>query len=425
MAAPSQQPAQLRARAALAVHAARWRGVRLETSLGAQAPALLTELAYGACRHYHSLAGCVDTRLARPLKRRDLALHALLVVGAYQLRHTRIPPHAAVSETVAATAHLRRPWAKGLVNATLRHLLRTAPAPANAAQRWDHPEWMLTAFEAAWPADCPTLFQANNSRAPMALRVNVAKVGVATYRERLGAAGLTHRQGLTPATLVLDAPTRADTLPGFHDGCVSVQDEGAQLAATLLPAPPGGRMLDACAAPGSKAFHFQEQHPRVHVTALDADPERLDHLRDEARRLGHRLADAIVGDATSNGWWDGEPFDAILVDAPCSGTGTLRRHPDIKVSRSAAAVTRAAAKQRAMLANLWHMLSPGGTLLYCVCSILPEETDAVVTSFARATPDAVVKPINAAWGRPTAGGRMLLPTCGGPDGFYYARIDKP
>ncbi len=424
MAASSLRPAQLRARAALAVHAARRRGVRLETSLGTDAPALLTELAYGACRHYHSLAGCVDARLARPLKRRDLALHALLVVGAYQLRHTRIPAHAAVSETVAATAHLRRPWAKGLVNATLRHLLRSAPAPASAAQRWDHPEWMLTAFEAAWPADCPRLFQANNSRAPMALRVNVAKVSVAAYRQRIGAAGLTHRQGLTPATLVLDAPQRAATLPGFQDGCVSVQDEGAQLAATLLPAQPGARMLDACAAPGGKAFHFQERHPDARVTALDADPQRLDHLRDEARRLGHQLADTLVGDATARNWWAGEPFEAILVDAPCSGTGTLRRHPDIKVSRGAAAVTHAAAKQRAMLDNLWPMLSRGGTLLYCVCSILPEETDTVVTTFAAATPDAAVTPIEADWGRPTAAGRALLPTCGGPDGFYYARIDK-
>ena len=427
MSAPSGPDATvIRARAARAVHAARHRGIRLEASLGADAAPLLTELAYGACRHYFSLAAQVDARLARPLKPRDEVLHALLVIGAYQLRHTRIPPHAAVSETVTATHQLRRPWAKGLVNGALRRLAE-APAPATAAdatQRWDHPAWMLSAFEAAWPADCPALFRANNSRAPMALRVNATKISASAYRKRLDAAGRKHRQGLTPETLVLDAPTRTQTLPGFADGLVSVQDEGAQLAATLLPAAPGARMLDACAAPGGKAFHFQERHPHVAVTALDANAERLAHLRAESRRLGHPLHAIVTGDATARCWWHGEPFDAILVDAPCSGTGTLRRHPDIKVSRVAEDVTRAAAQQRAMLDNLWPMLSRGGTLLYCACSILPEENDAVVQGFVDATPDAAVAPIAAAWGQATACGRALLPTCGGPDGFFYARIEK-
>ena len=420
----SRDPATLRAGAARAVHAARRRGVRLEASLAADAPPLAFELAYGACRHYYSLAALVDARLERPLRRKDEVLHALLVVGAYQLRHTRIPPHAAVSETVAAVQPLSRPWAKGLVNATLRRLPAAAPPAASRTERWDHPEWMLRAMEDAWPEDCPALFRVNNSRAPMALRVNTRRTAVHAYRERLDAAGIRHRPGLTTEALVLAAPCRARTLPGFDAGWVSVQDEGAQLAAHLLPAKPGARLLDACAAPGGKAFHCQERHPDAAVTALDADGQRLAHLRAEGRRLGHPLAATIVGDATTADWWDGAPFDAILVDAPCSGTGTLRRHPDIKLSRAAKDVASAAAQQRAMLHNLWPMLSPGGALLYCACSILPEETDAVVGGFAQATPSAAIQPIEAAWGRPSAAGRVLLPTCGGPDGFFYARIDK-
>ena len=423
---PSDDPSppEIRARAALALNAAR-RGKGLETLLGAHAPPLLAELAYGACRRYFSLCAEVDARLAQPLRERDQVVHELLLVGLYQLRHTRIPAHAAVSETVAAAHRLKRPWARGIVNAVLRRLAASpSRQPCGPCERWDHPGWMVRAFTAAWPEDCPELFAANNARAPMALRVNVVRTSVPAYRRALDAAGFTHRSADAPAALVLDAPARADTLPGYADGLVSVQDEAAQLAATLLPPSNGNRLLDACAAPGGKTFHLMEAHPHARVTALDLSPTRMQRLCDEAARLGHRVAHTVTGDATESTWWDGEPFDGILLDAPCSGTGTLRRHPDIKVSRRAADASRAAQQQRAMLDNLWPMLSRGGALLYCTCSILPEENDAVVSSFLRTTRDATPMPIDADWGRPTPCGRALLPTPGGPDGFYYSRLRK-
>ena len=416
-------PSQIRARAALALHAVECRRKPLDALLGATPPPLLMELAYGACRRYFSLRAEVDARLARPLRARDQMIRALLVIGLYQLRHTRIPAHAAVAETVAAAAALKRPWARRLANAVLRRLAE-APAPTCAAQRWDHPDWMLRAFAAGWPQDCPGLFEANNARAPMALRVNVARTSVAAYRRALDAAELSHRVGLAPATLVLDAPIRTDALPGYADGLASVQDEGAQLAATLLPLRAGERLLDACAAPGGKAFHLLEAHPNARIVALDASAARAQTLRDEGKRLGHRLAHVWEGDATSAQWWDGAPFGAILLDAPCSGTGTLRRHPDIKVSRRSADVARAAQLQRAMLDNLWPMLSRGGALLYCTCSILPQENDAVVKGFLQNQADAALAPLNARWGRRTPFGRALLPTPGGADGFYYARLRK-
>ena len=417
-------PAELRARAARAVDAVRRRGAALDEVLGAGTPPLVRELAFGTCRRYFSLRGAVDARLSHPLRDRDQDVYALLLVGLYQLRHLRVPDHAAVSETVAATRVLGKPWARGLVNGVLR---RAAEAPASTPseeERWDHPAWLLDATRAAWPDRCPELFDTNNGRAPMALRVNLGKHGVPAYRALLDAAGFAHRPGVAPASLVLETPVPVARLPGYDAGSVAVQDEAAQLAATLLPQTAGARVLDACAAPGGKAFGLLEAAPSLAVTALDASEDRLERLRSEADRLGHRLAGVLAGDATDTAWWDGTPYDAVLLDAPCSGTGTLRRHPDIKVSRTPDHVRSAADRQRAMLANLWGVLSSGGTLLYCTCSVLPEENDAVMEDFLAVTPDAASVPLDAPWGRSTDHGRILLPSPGGPDGFYFARVAK-
>ena len=224
--------------------------------------------------------------------------------------------------------------------------------------------------------------------------------------------------------LVLETPTTATRLPGYDRGWAAIQDDAAQLAATLLPRGKGARVLDACAAPGGKTFAMLESNPTVSLTALDASDARLGRLRTEAKRLGHEPAQILTGDATDSAWWDGTPFDAILLDAPCSGTGTLRRHPDIKVSRTPADVRAASRLQRALLAGLWRVLSQRGSLLYCTCSVLPEENDAVIEGFLAATPDASPVSLDAPWGRPTAHGRILLPSPGGPDGFYYARLVK-
>ena len=418
---PADGPA-FRARAARAVDGVRRQGRPLDEILGTGTPPLVRELAFGTCRHYFSLRGVVDARLSQPLRDRDQDVYALLLVGLYQLRHLRIPDHAAVSETVAAAGLLRKPWARALVNGVLRREARTATPPTSDEARLEHPAWLIEALQAAWPEHCPELFEANNTRAPMAIRVNRTKNDVLAYRALLDAAELAHRPGLAPASLVLETPVPATRLPGYDKGWVAVQDEAAQLATTLLPCRGGARVLDACAAPGGKTFALLENEPALALTALDASDDRLGRLRADAERLGHRPARVTVGDATDTTWWDGTPFDAILLDAPCSSTGTLRRHPDIKVSRTPGHVRTAARRQREMLGSLWGVLSSGGTLLYCTCSILPEENDAVMEEFLAATPDAAPAPVDAPWGRPTEHGRVLLPSPGGPDGFYFSRI---
>ena len=417
-------PAALRARAARAVDAVRRKGRPLDELLGPGTPPLVRELAFGTCRHFFSLRSDADARLSEPLRERHQDVYALLLVGLYQLRHLRIPDHAAVSETVAAARVLGKPWARALVNGVLRSATRSPAPPAADEERWEHPAWLIEALRAAWPDDHAALLDANNTRAPMAIRVNRAKNDVMAYRALLDAGGFAHRPGLAPASLVLETPTTATRLPGYDRGWAAIQDDAAQLAATLLSRGKGARVLDACAAPGGKTFAMLESNPTVSLTALDASDARLGRLRAEAKRLGHEPAQILTGDATGTAWWDGTPFDAILLDAPCSGTGTLRRHPDIKVSRTPADVRAASRLQRALLDGLWRVLSQGGSLLYCTCSVLPEENDAVIEGFLAATPDASPVSPDAPWGRPTAHGRILLPSPGGPDGFYYARLVK-
>lgn len=418
-------PADTRAHAARAVAAVHKGHPGLDTSLATAAEPLLFELAYGTCRRYYSLRSEVDSILKRPLRQRDQDLYALMLVGAYQLRHTRIPDHAAVSETVAAAKSLQKPWARQLVNGVLRNLTRKGAARSiSEAAAHDHPEWLIKKLSAAHPDKCPELFDINNSRAPMGLSINLAKTSTSEYAALLVSQGMSHRLGLAPSSIVLTHPLPVTKLPGFSDGWVSVQDEGAQLAAELLAPPAGVSVLDACAAPGGKAFNLLARDPSLKLTVLDRSEQRLGVVRREAMRLGHRVENVVLGDATKTNWWNGRLFDAILLDAPCSGSGTLRRNPDIKIRRQPLHVVLAAQQQQALLNGVWPMLSTGGTLLYCTCSILPEENEQVVNDFLESTPDAVTRDIRGRWGRPVDPGRLLLPSLGGSDGFYYALLKK-
>lgn len=401
---------------------------------GTRSP-LVHELVLGTLRHWFSLTTAVDGMLHRAVQPKDQDLRALLVVGAYQLRHMRVPDHAAIFETVAACGELGKPWARGLVNAVLRGLARQAQAGSGGEtdRSFEHPAWLERALREAYAdADAEAIMRANNARAPQSLRVNVCRVTADDYRSQLAAAGVEvqPRQpdrgapGFGPETLTLVAPLAAGALPGFAAGLVSIQDAGAQLAAPLLAPRAGERILDACAAPGGKLFHLMERQPAAHYLGLDRSERRLAHMADEARRLGHAAAALQCGDAAGLAWWSGEPFARILLDAPCSGTGTLRRHPDIKLLRSAADVAGAAELQQRLLANLWRTLAPGGTLLYCTCSILPAENDAVVAAFLAAHADATPAPFALATGRPMQHGWQLLPTDPVTDGFYYSRMVK-
>lgn len=392
---------------------------------------LAQELAYGALRWHPRLSWILEQLLDRPLRRRDRDVHALLVVGVYQCLETRIPDHAAVSETVAAARSLGRHWASGLVNAILRRCLKEralleAGWQAEETARYAHPRWLLDTYRRAWPNDWEMLVTANNERPPMTLRVNRRQGDRDAYLRRLAEAGHSAwAHPLAPDAVVLDEPVPVERLPGFDSGAVSVQDAAGQQAAVLLDAWPGHRVLDLCAAPGGKACHILERQPEVgELVAVDLEAARLERVRSNLERLGLD-ARLIAGDGTRPGeWWDGHAFDRILLDAPCSATGVVRRHPDIKLLRQASDPARLHELQAALLAAAWPLLAPGGMLIYATCSVLPAENDEVLAAFVAAHQDVTVQTIAASWGRALTHGRQIISGESGMDGFYYACLVK-
>lgn len=390
--------------------------------------ALVREIAFGVCRHFFELDGILAQLLTRPLKARDVEVRALLLAGLYQLRCLRVPDHAAVSETVAASTAIGKGWARGLVNAVLRaHQARRQELERglDEAQRSAHPRWLFDALHTDWPDDRDAILHANNAMPPLTLRVNVARTGRDRWLADARAGGVeVHACALSPDGVMLTKATDVERIPGFIEGKVSVQDEGAQLAAGLLDCRMGERVLDACAAPGGKACHLLEREPGLRLTALDASERRLARVRQNLERLS--LTAALVhGDATEPAsWWDGKPFERILVDAPCSGTGVIRRHPDIRILRDPGQVAAAATMQQRILSGLWPCLIPGGSLLYATCSLLVQENEAVIADFLAVTPDAHEVVLDVPWGRARRHGRQLLPTPDAHDGFYYALLRK-
>ncbi|SEO88409.1 16S rRNA (cytosine(967)-C(5))-methyltransferase RsmB [Aquisalimonas asiatica] len=399
--------------------------------VGSSERGLAQELAYGALRWYPRLQWVVEQLLERPLRRRDRDVHALLMVGVYQCLDTRIPEHAAVSETVAAARTLGRRWAGGLVNAVLRRCLRERQALEAGWQDVDtarhaHPRWLLDAYRDAWPDDWEALVTANNQRPPMTLRVNRRQTTRTAYQQALQESGLAATpHPLADDALVLDEPVAVERLPAFDRGHVAVQDAAGQQAAALLDPQPGDRVLDLCAAPGGKTCHLLERQPDVaELVAVELEAARLTRIRENLERLG-LAATVVEGDGTDPGtWWDGTPFQRILLDAPCSASGVVRRHPDIKLLRQAEDLPRLQALQQRLLAAAWPLLAPGGMLVYATCSVFPTENEAVVQPFVESSGDAVARPIDAPWGRATAHGRQILSGESGMDGFYYACLVK-
>ena len=387
--------------------------------------ALLRAISYGALRWHDRVQWQVEQLLSRPLSRRDVELAGLLRVGLFQLQWLRIPDHAAVAATVAAAAILGVGRAKGLVNAVLRRFLRereTLDSRMQASREAlvSHPRWLIDLLEADWPDRAEAILAANNAPPPMWLRVNRLRTTTAAYLERLAADGIeaSAAAGLASAVMLTE-PRPAATLPGFAAGDVSVQDAGAQLAAGFLDPRPGQRVLDACAAPGGKAAHLLETCPQIErLVALDRDRERLAALESGIARLGLSVT-PVHGDAAEPAqWWDGEPFDRILLDAPCSALGVIRRHPDIKRLRRPDDVPAMAARQARMLAALWPLLAPGGRLLYVTCTVARRENHAQIERFLEATTDAALEPRGA--GTP----RQIHPGEANMDGFYYACLQK-
>ncbi len=436
-----------RAAAARAVAAVIGAGQTLGTALGAArgaralAPgdrAHAQALAFGALRFGHRLKHVLAQLLGRPWDQHAPELQAVLLVGLYQLEYSGTPPHAAVSTTVEAARALGQGRAAGLVNACLRRFQRErqtllAGADGTLAGRLSHPEWFTEALVREQGEGAASLLAANNEHPPLALRANVLKTSASALADRLEAAGEAVRLvPFAPAAVVLDRPLDVRELAEFREGLCSVQDAAAQLAVPLLGVRAGMRVLDACAAPGGKTCHLLEAVPGLaELVALDVDAARAERIVENLSRLGLE-ARVEVGDATDPAVLAGESFDRILLDAPCSGSGVIRRHPDIKWLRRPSDLAPLAARQRLMLASLWGHLTPGGRLLYATCSVLEAECGGVIDAFLRETPEAVAVTESASLelaGLPApkaagAAGIALLPGIAGTDGFYYACLER-
>lgn len=391
---------------------------------------LLQELCYGTLRWYPQLQALLTRLLRTPLKPSENEVQAMLLLGLYQLLYLRLPDYAAVAATVAAARELGKNWATGLINGILRNFQRRrddylTELERDPCGRYAHPAWLLRCLQEDWPEEWPAIVAANNRHPPYSLRVNLARLSRQDYLQQLAAASI--EAVPTPfsrAGLILAKACETQALPGFAQGWVSVQDIAAQLAAELLAPAPGLRVLDACAAPGGKACHLLETEPSLSLLALDKDAERLRQVDDNLQRLG-LSATTRVGDACKpTDWWDGRPYDRILLDAPCSGTGVLRRHPDIKVLRRPKDIEPLAAQQRALLQTLWPLLKPGGRLVYATCSVLKRENERNLAAFLADQPDAHEVPLAVAWGRPGCQGRQILPGETDMDGFYYCVLEK-
>jgi 16S rRNA (cytosine967-C5)-methyltransferase len=413
---------QLLKRAAYGVDAVVHQGHTLTRVLADQPAAgraTVQDICYASLREYAFLAALRDALLANPLKDRVIA--CLLVVALRQLRARPDSSHMIVNEAVEAAA-ATQPWARGLVNGVLRNYLRHAELIVDDVlqkepARWNYPQWWIDQVRTAYPADWQALLTAGNQHPPMTLRVNPQHGSTAAYLELLTAAGLAAQQTGDYA-LQLAQPVAVTALPGFGTGRVSVQDAGAQLAAPLLDLADGQRVLDACAAPGGKTGHILELAD-VHLTALDNDAARLTRVQENLDRLGLH-ATLKTGDAAKpDAWWDGVPFERILADVPCSASGVVRRHPDIKWLRRPDDIARFAAQQAAILPALWRCLAPGGKLLYVTCSIFPEENQRQVDAFLSRHDDAQQHPL--AHADLSAG--QLLPN-DQHDGFFYALLVK-
>lgn len=404
----------------------------VNASIESRDRSFIQELCYGVIRWYAPLKQLCSFLLKKPLNATDQDIYALLLIGLYQLNYLRTSPHAAVHETVQAARELHKVWAVPLINGVLRSfqrqkdsLLKKLPSDSHFA----HPDWLIKKLQQAWPNEWQAIITANNHLPPMSLRVNLLKITRKDYAQKLKDNGITATLSeLSQAGIVLDESYPVLKLPGFMDGEVSIQDTAAQLAASLLMLEPGQRVLDACAAPGGKTMHILETQPElVSCVAVDHDAIRLNKVKDNLNRL--RLADTKVQllcakaqDLKST--WKGDPFDRVLLDTPCSGTGVIRKHPDIKLLRREEDIAKLAEQQYQLISSLWGLLKPNGILLYITCSVLPEENSEILLRFLSHYPDAKEELIDEKWGIACPIGRQILPQIHGPDGFYYARLRK-
>ncbi len=427
----------VRALAAEALAGVALKGASLRDVLTRSAPrladsrdrAMLSALLHEGARWWLRYDAALDRLLEHPIRRRHPAAHALLVIGLVQIEVLQLPAYAAVGATVDAVRLLKRPRLASLVNAVLRHWLRereslTAELDADPVTRYALPDWLVRAIQADWPRQAANVFAANNIEPPLTVRVNRRRTSRETLAAAFANAGYgSEAHAWLPDALMLERSTDITRLPGFNDGLFAVQDGAAQLPAELLDAREGQRVLDACAAPGGKSCHLLER-ANLQLTALEADHQRSRRIHANLDRLGLG-AKVLEGDATHpDAWWDGQPFDRILVDAPCSATGVIRRRADVRLHRRASDVRRMAAAQKRMLKALWPLLAPGGRLLYATCSLLRAENEVVVNDLVGAHKDAKPVSLHLPAGHAAGPGWQILPGEDDLDGMFFAIVEK-
>lgn len=392
---------------------------------------LLQELCFGTLRWLTRLEGLRNQLITKPFKSKDRDIDLLLLVGLYQLIYTRIPAHAAINETVQGAVTLKKDWAKGVLNGCLRRYQREAEQLTEHLNRSDaarlaHPNWLLQQLQQDWPEQWQAVAEANNQHPPMTLRINRSQQSRDHYLAQLQAQGISAQAShYAPDAIVLEKACDVTQLAGFTEGHVSVQDEAAQLAADLLQLGAGMRVLDACAAPGGKTAHMLEREPSLSVVAVDSEANRLKRVEENFQRL-QLSAELHCSDITDlDNWWDGQLFDRILLDAPCSATGVIRRHPDIKWLRRKTDIPTLAALQYKMLQLLWKTLKPNGIMVYATCSVLSLENKRNIETFLAESNAQLIGPTQVPWGMDTGYGQQLLPQPQGHDGFFYAVLQKP
>jgi 16S rRNA (cytosine967-C5)-methyltransferase len=409
------------------------RGRSFKAEVAAQLPALpdsrdralVEAICFAVLRQPSRFESALKSWIPRSLGRRDDELRALLYVGFAQLDPLALPAHAAVAATVEAARAIGRAHQAGMVNALLRRAQREGLPPGDPAAHW--PQWLRAQVERDWPQDHASILEASAQAPPLWLRVNRLRQSRDAYLQRLLDEGIQAQPDTAAAdALRLESGIAVAQLPGFADGDVSVQDVSAQQVADALVLPSGARVLDACAAPGGKSAHLLERDPSLRLIALDVDTTRVQRVRSTFERL--RIgADAriLAADAIRvEQWWDGTPLDAILIDAPCSATGIVRRQPDVLLHRRESDLAPLLATQAQLLDALWKTLASGGVLIYATCSVLKMENEVQADAFLARTPDARADPLDDGFGRISGAGRQRLPGEQGGDGFFYARLRK-
>lgn len=395
--------------------------------------AFVQALMFGVCRYYPRLLWISKKLSTKQLKSKDTDLFCLILVGLYQLLLMRVPPHAVLSETVNAADHLKKTWSKGFINAVLRRFLREKETllqslQSNEEAYFAHPKWWITAIQNDWPKHFKEILQANNELPPLAIRVNLSILSREDYLKILESHHIkAHILPHTEAGLIIENPKPIESFPKFSEGAFSVQDGASQLVAPLLALQPEFQVLDACSAPGGKLTHFFEIVPRLKsCVAVEKSPQRMEKLIENLKRL--HLHDKVITKTADildfSAKWDGRLFDRILLDAPCSASGVVRRHPDIKILKTASDIPHLAKMQLHFLKHLWPLLKPGGVLLYTTCSVFKEENSEVVKRFLELEKSASEEKIHAPFGILCEFGKQILPGMNQMDGFYFAKLKK-